>query len=280
MVTPVLRQPHKDSKILVRFAHGTLAALTHHRYTDYSSDVVGPDGETYTSTPTMVVGKIKLSGALEDPPVKITLPSDSFTDRLAGGYAHAPVAVTVFEVLEDQGRSSKEALVLFMGKVSRTRKNPSGAAGQVEIEAKNHKADLDVPLGIVIGNQCPWTFGDRGCGIDAIALAETGTVDSIDRKSLTLASPPATITPDKYWHRGYVELNGLRIGIRDWSAATSHVFQLVRDVPPDWLNEDVTIVPGCAKTYEDCNVKWSNAARFGGAGFAIPPYHPVFEDFA
>jgi hypothetical protein len=83
---------------------------------------------------------------------------------------------------------------------------------------------------------------------------------------------------DKYWHRGYASRDGIDIGIRDWSSGTPTRFIFVREVPADWVGQSVVVTPGCDKTPGVCNARWSNLARFGGAGIAIPPYHPVFED--
>ena len=89
--------------------------------------------------------------------------------------------------------------------------------------------------------------------------------------------------PDNdYWRRGYMEINGLRNGIRMWDGGAGgtapYHFQMVDDVPSSWVGETVTLTPGCAKTPEICDSRWSNLEKFGGFGIAIPRHDPTTEN--
>lgn len=251
------------------------------------------DGGSNTATvvPTLSMKLAPNTGAMTDDETELEFlqgeDSTGFLDTLVEGSAHAPVLLevklglipfgpgaTVAEELHHQGYYR-----LVSGHL-----NSEKEYRKIRLKFMHLKGLLQVPLGIAATPRCAWTLGDKSCGIDLEAEHETGTVSAIGRKSLTLTDPAdfavVTSKPDnRYWHRGYFERGGLRVGIRDWSEISSDkwTFALITDPPAEWLNQTVTLVPGCDKTPDICDTRWSNLEQFGGFGIAIPNHHPVVE---
>ena len=281
MVT-ALSQPKKHAWLAVRFTYGNLGSPTYARYTDFPSSVVGPDGALFTSRPTLGIEPIKYSGAFQETPVKIKVDRgavDSFTDQVSSGEPHSPIKVDIWEIIDPAPSTlARDVLHLFRGDVQIVTKNPEGHTEIVEIAAVNLKGQLDVPLGLLVMPHCVWTFTGPGCQKTGVA-AETGTLtakDSTDKMIVTITGLSGH--SGKYWHRGYVEVAGLRISIRDWASGNPTTFMLVVEPPERWVGASVSVFPGCDKSIATCRTRWSNEEHFGGFGFAIPAYHPVVED--
>ena len=53
---------------------------------------------------------------------------------------------------------------------------------------------------------------------------------------------------------------------------------MLRRPPDNWLNKTVTLFSGCDKSAEICLSRYNNRDNFAGYGYAVPAYHPNFED--
>lgn len=270
----------KTSYLLVRMRYGNVP-------TDEDFAVWSEDVGTYVATPDMEVTGLHNSGSLQVDDITIDMPAGTaFVDLLARGAAFAPIYLYVTEVVTAVGPSgtSTENLLHAIGdyKLMRATKNPDRRSGLVRLEFEHHKRKLEkARLGMASNPGCSWTLGDKSCQITP--TAETGTIATIVRKKVTLTNPAdsAVVTAKTsgdfpYWYRGYMEIDGLRISIRDWVDG-SYDFQLEQDPPASWLASVVTLFPGCGKTTGDCATKFSNIAHFGGFGLKIPSYDPGLE---
>lgn len=264
----VLDRSTKTSRMLVTFAWGASGIR---RYTDWTSPVSFL-GERFESVPSMEIGWPENSGALKEKPFTITLPLDLFTTRISSGEPHQIIRVAVREYVIGEQDSSAD--IIFNGYAARAKRSADAQSGTVRIECSNIKQRFNIPLGLMITGFCQHTFGEDGCdSFRKVALTETRQVVAIDRNRITLEALNA-ITP---WRRGYVELDELRIGIRDYDTLIDpNQLVLVRDAPTSWLGQDVDCVPGCMKDIDACRAHL-NEERFLGAGIAIPSYHPVIE---
>lgn len=278
-----LSQSSKASFLAVRFQHGDPASPTFERFTDYPTSVVGPDGSLFTSRVQMKVENISLSAALEESPFKLLIElgaSGSFTDQVSSGEPHSPIKLDVWEIINPSPSALPvEVLHLFSGDVQIVTRNADGNTNLIEVESVHLKSQLEIPMGLVCMSDCVWTFTGRGCNLSPAGLAETGTLtakDSSDGMIVTITGLSAHT--GRYWHRGYVEVDGLRIGIRDWEAGDATTFCLVVEPPARWVGVSVSVFPGCDKTLDTCRVRWNNEEHFCGLGFAMPAYHPVVED--
>ena len=256
------------------------------RLTDLDSDY-DFNGFTYSSQPDMEVQIPTNSGTLEQVEARIALPvSLSFVDAYTSGAPHQPANVVVTEILlpEDGNAAPANINVLFKGLIVVGRRNAGGRPGRCVLAALPLKARLDIALGEPCNHQCQLRLGNAGCTID-LTIGDRTKVATV----LTILGTKITVNPaqiptglvDRLFHRGYVHLNGLYIGIQDWRNevnGTRSEFFLNRQPPASWLNQNITIVAGCAKDPESCNTRYNNLANFNGRGFAIPPYHPMYED--
>jgi hypothetical protein len=167
-----------------------------------------------------------------------------------------------------------QLLIPFRGRVTRTFKNYQGRNDKILFEALPIKSRLNFPVSIPCNHHCAWTLFGTGCNLPAIE--NPGQVTVIDGKEVTILGLAAQV--GKYYQRGYVTRDNNRIAIHNWDSTDPTKFYLARQPPSEWLLQPVGVVPGCDKTIETCRARWLNEANFGGFGYAIPAYHPVFED--
>lgn len=264
-----------DRSYLVRFSYGDTASPTVQRYTDETNEIIFSDG-TYSSVPEMEIKLPPQTGVLDEKPMEITLPvSLAFASNLSSGRPHSPIRVRVWENSIGEGEEFVTSELLLIGWVHIIVRNPGGRPSVVRLDCINVKALLNAPLGVRANHTCDNTLGDAVCQVDISSLEETGTVSAINGKKVTITGLSHTAS-DRYYDRGYVEYDGLRLGIREYT--TGNDFELRREPPAAWLNEDVTVVPGCDGTIEKCRNQYSNEGQFLGPGYAIPAYQPELED--
>jgi uncharacterized protein len=268
-------RPEKEGFILVAFNHGT-DANTQELYTDWQQDVLG-----HKSTPKMALDIPDNTATFDKRELRVLLPLDDFTDRASSGVPHSPIFLSVTEVTQGLFPGDQNTQrVLFRGRVMRTIRNFQGRNNLVAFFALTAKSRLDVPMGLPCNHHCVWNVFGRGCGLDVNDFDENGQIDSVDGQEVTVTTAAVTSKTGTYWRRGYMERGGLRIPIRDWSDADPTKFQMARRVPDDWISAgaiSIHFVPGCDKTIETCRARYDNEEKFGGAGYAIPPYQPNFE---
>lgn len=299
MAHEAVQQPAKKSYCAVRFSYGDAFSSTA-LYTNWSKDaeISGVTG-TFVSQPNMDISLPTVSGTLTEEELRLEMPIDDFLDRLTDGMPHSPCLVRVWRFTEADGVNSS-LLQVFIGRVSHTVRNLNHRKERVQIRAANIKKRLNISLGIVTNLQCVWTLGGNYChhgytsdtdgntispGVEEADIVVTGRqIAAIDGKKVTMASSGGgAFVPSLYgereFDRGYIELDGLRIGIRYWDGPVSgnRDFYLVDQPPSSWLNSIVTIGRGCLKTIEYCRSQWDNEANFGGFGYSMPSRHPLME---
>lgn len=282
----------KNSYLLVTIKHGDPTSPDSELYTDW-----GRNTEGFVSTPSMGVELPENSGTFDEKEVRVLLPIDAFTSVVASGLPHSPMYLHVEE--QTLGLNIGEAgsrKSLFKGRITRTIKNYQGRNDTVGFFALPIKSRLDVPMGLQCNHHCAWALFSRGCALSKASNQQTGQIAAMDGKEITLSTPNASITApsapggdnSRFWERGYLEREGLRIAIHIWSIADPTIFVLRRRPPDSWLlagSASITFVPGCHKTIEDCRDVWDNeqgnvvtGGGFGGFGYAMLPYNPLFEN--
>jgi len=265
--------PEKETYQLVRLDH----AGGIHGFTDHSSDIQYDDGILYLSTPSMEVKLAESNGTLEPKKSTLELPrEEAICVNLTRGLPHQPVFVTVREVYRPtSGGPAAHSAITFRGQLTRSILNYQGDRDRILFEMQDPKSFLTVPLGIQCNHTCDHAFGDGGCKKNLGVLTEGGTVTDISGSVVTITGLSAH--SDNYWRKGTVERNGLVLDIRDWDDSDPSVFYLNNEPQPSWVGQIVVVTPGCSKSQEECDTKWSNLENFRGAGFAIPPYNPNLE---
>ena len=271
-------RPEKEGFVLVTFFHGTDLA-TQEKYTDWDQSVQGAKSE-----PRMSLSIPDNTGTFDKQELRILLPIDIFTNRASSSVPHSPMYVTIVELTRGlfTGDQSSEK-ILYAGRVVRTIKNFQGQDNKVGFFCLSIKSRLDISMGLPCNHHCAWTLFKGGCGVVESTFDEIGEIDSKDgtEATVTTAAILALGAADaRFWKRGYLEKDGLRIAIRDYDGSVdTGKFVTARPVPIDWIggSADIRFVPGCDKTVEVCRSRFDAEEFFLGLGFALPAYQPNFE---
>lgn len=282
--------PEKNNYCLVEFVYGDVAnSPVFARYTDWDQDQ-----GSFVSTPDMEVKLPPNTGVFGDNPCTLEMPLDTFTDLLSAGPRYE-IYVSIVEVTRSlNGAANAANLNAFRGRLVSSRRNPAGRKDSVLMTFKAAKAFLAKPLGLPANSQCVWQLFGRGCSVDG--LVKTGRVQGaqiivITGKQITIQTPNTLLTAptspggnvDRYWERGYMEKDGLRIGIHKWELINPTIFFLRSRPPNSWLMAgalSIQVTPGCHKEISDCRAVWNNEIDFMGFGYAILAYNPIFEQGA
>jgi hypothetical protein len=172
---------------------------------------------------------------------RINLPEGSPFDS---GEPVAPITVVVTE--ETRVDFTRKTRTLFVGQVSWIDTNHQGRAGLTSLRCMRLVDRLDVPTGLECDRECSWRLFRGGCGASIAAHEQSGTITGI---AGYVVSIPGLAAPTVTWARGYVEVDGLRLGIHVQSGDD---FTLVAPPPAAWDGAACTVVPGCRGTIEDC----------------------------
>jgi hypothetical protein len=291
-MTNANQSPEKVSYLLVVVRHGDPLAPTFERYTDFASDVEG-----HVSTPAMEVQIPDNNGTFDKTELKMMLPLDDFTADASSGLPHSPMFLQVDEVTLPQfiGQSGSRR-ILYKGRVVRTIRNYQGRGNSVAFFALPAKARLDVPMGMQCNHHCYARLFSPLCGLNISSHQVFGEIAAMDGKEITISANASITAPtspggnvDRFWERGYLEKDGLQIGVHIWVLTDPTVFVLRRRPPNSWLlagPTSIKFVPGCHKTIQDCRDVWDNeegqgptiGGGFAGYGYAMLPYNPLFEN--
>lgn len=286
----ILDSQNKEQFYIFDLQFGDPSLPSWYRFTDWTRGV-NVVGLSYDSVPELEVRWPNRDGGLTPEALALRVPTSIATfGRLAGPESIESVYLTVTSVLRSSTNDAEEErYVEYTGRFHKAIDNYQGSQGVALLEFTDRlKGDLDVALGVPALHTCVWTFGnERGspCGLDVATFRQTATVNGTTSGgyivSLSGLSVPTTpgggAGASGYWHRGYLELDGLRLGIREWLAAAPSQFKMSEPVPDSWVGEDVTATPGCDKLLQTCQERWDREESFGGIGYAMVPYNPNLE---
>jgi hypothetical protein len=282
-VTDAIHQPEKESYLFVELRHGDSQA-TVERYTDWQRDVSG-----FKSTPLMEVDIQPNGGEFVEREHKIVLPLDQFTDRLSDGLPHSPVYVKVEE--RTAGLIAGQAgiiLTLLRGQVKRVVRNYQRRRNMVAIQVLPIKSRLDIPLGLQVNTQDEARLFGPMSGLVQSSFEELGQIASLNGRVATISANAAIETPtapggtnDRFWERGWLEKDGLKINVLTWNRLSDPKVFVLRDRPPaNWVlagASSILFVPGTHGTIEDARDVWDDEEHFLGLGYGMLGYNPLYE---
>jgi hypothetical protein len=292
----VLDSANKAQYTAIELTFDDPVAPSYFRFTDFTRGIVF-QGLPYDPVPDLQINWGAKSGGIQPETVGIRVPTVTQSDidlstfeRLSGPIPSEPVFVKIYNVIVSQDDTSEEGFLEFRGTLHRTTDNYQGESGVSFFEFNDSvKGELDVPLGLLCVHHCLWTLGnERGspCGIDIASFRETVTISGLSSgnylagiNDYTVPSVPGgnAHPVSGYYHRGYIERGGLRLGIRDWGMGRPFAFSFSEPVPTTWLNQTVTLTPGCDKLIDTCRGRWDQEENFAGFGHAMVPYNPSLE---
>lgn len=288
MATEALDLPEKNTWQVVKFNHaadGVLLAA----FTDRDSDEVF-EGVTYTSEPSMEVALAENDGMLSsDTPTKVTLPASplaagataqTFLDRISSGQPYQTVEVNVAEITTGDGGTTS-ALKTFRGECAFLDVNSKENKDILVFEVLTDKQKLQpIKMGLPAEVQCINALGDARCQVNLSAFRYNLTITDIDNKVVTATGLPDGLT-DRLFMGGFFEFETLRIRIHNWRnevEGDKTIFYMQERPPTHWDSEVIVCTAGCDKSIETCRAVYSNEDEFNGWGYAMPEYHPVYED--
>ncbi len=291
-MTRAIDDSKKESYLLIQFTITATGDVS--RFTNWAT-TIDPGGENWVSTPTIDVtwpnntGTLSANGCIIKAFTEENATMLALVDLLLGDGAPTPaVEVEIREVIRPVTiGDTATVLIPFRGRLLRAVRNAGGKSKRVRFEVQSIKSRLDIPLGLPCNHHCPWQFMGRGCSVQGgggqrgpqlIVERRVRSVLAINGKEITVDSDPS-LTGSKSFQFGFVERNGVRIGVQDWDPLDPTKLVLRQQPPAEWATPSaVTLVPGCDKTLLACQDDWDNEENFGGIGFAIPAYNPHFED--
>lgn len=238
-------------------------------FTGLDEDIV-IDGVTYVAASGANLGDVASAATLEVDNLELNglLVSPSITedDLEAGVWDNAKVMIGKINALTP-AHGILEQKRGWLGEVALEN-------GRWKAEFRSLKAAYKIGIIELTSATCRAVFGDARCGVDAEALAVTGSVDSIDSDSVTIHDSARTEAPHPsgtaYFIGGKLtwvtcadaRLEGLSMEIRE---ATTGVLQLGTAMPFPVSNGDTyTLTPGCPKHKDDCKGSFDNYGRFRG----------------
>lgn len=186
-------------------------------------------------------------------------------------YPHAPVETWIYDI----DPSNLTRTLRFAGFIIRTKAYSKGRSDIIEAEVAGRRSHLaETSLGLVAEDYCPWSLFDGNCKKSDSGFTDTATITAINDEKITMSGLANSGTAN-YYTFGWVEFQGLRLGIRKHSSTDLHLYQAP---PPGWDGQDVLCVAGCDKTKDTCISKFNNAEHFMGCGLKMPKHHPLIED--
>jgi hypothetical protein len=228
------------------------------------------------AAPELDVSDWKQDGTTKDTPITFVIGRDRAPiGAMTRPWPHAPVECIIAE--GDPVRN--EVRTVYRGTIAKTIRNSDGFRKLVKVQVNGIRERFAIPLGILVDSKCPWTFADApspsNCAIDPAPLRQNVSIDVMEKNVITISGGDSLLSIKDYLSFGSLTFDGLSIFIQSHDGAGHLV--LGKIPPPEWQSAVAIAMPGCDKRIDTCRKKWSNEARFGGVGLAIPAYHPQIE---
>jgi uncharacterized phage protein (TIGR02218 family) len=139
--------------------------------------------------------------------------------------------------------------------------------GMYLAELRGMTQRLQMTVGEVYTPDCAADLGDARCGVDLVALEESGTVITVTSATIFESS----LVQATGWYDGG-ELTwtsganaGQTVAVRSWDAATSTLTLFLPALYPIEAGDAFTIRPGCDKTFATYQAKFDNAIHFAAS---------------
>lgn len=229
------------------------------RYTSSATDVVFAS-ETWLSP----LGGISDSGVQQIGAGE----TDQFTLRVAWDFPPAllflgtPPATAVNLTVRRLHSEDDTAPVIWVGSVKAVRRQQEGVA---EIVCESLMTGLNTTgLRLAYGRGCPHFVYDTQCRVVKGAFAAPFTVTALTGTQLTVTGLGAFAT--NYFQGGFIEWE-IETGVterRDVEQSSTSVLTLLGLTDGILVGTTGIAYPGCQRTAEDCNSKFTNILNYGG----------------
>lgn len=262
---------------MVRFDYNDTGTPQYTAYTNGDSNVSHTTYGNFTSLPALSVEMPKLDGMIEDKAAEIEMEEAAPFIIYNTGEAFPVIQATIY--IADPEDVENTAQIMFSGRISRVLKNADGVPGVMRAYVSGWRSFAkDRAFGLSATSTCLWTFGDRSCLFDVEAQTVSCIITAINGTTVTTDIDEGDINTQG-WSRGSLRRGDLALMIRSYTVPTApdtYTFTLSRKAPIRWLNQQVTLYPGCTKDLNSC-IFWNNEERFGGCGIVIPAENPLYS---
>lgn len=181
-------------------------------------------------------------------------------------------ALTVRRLFMDSGLNQQGAVIRFVGNIGDL-DQVSRTVAKFTCKSKVEDLNIQLPRNI-LQPTCIHTLFDSGCTLSKAAFAVNGTVQAGSTVNKLITN---LTQADSYFDNGQLVFtsgsnNGHVVSIKKFFNSGGEVFFVVPLPAVPSAGDTFTIYPGCDKTQNTCQTKFSNLANFGGF-----PYVPVPE---
>ena len=241
------------------------------RYTSASGDIVS-NGDTFTAAD-LSHGSLLRSMRAENE--DLTVEAAWFADSPWAGHIPFPGILPLWlellsATVDDPDTTTQE----FVGRLG---DSPDVVGKKVTMRFASWMDSLEASLPRpLVGPRCPYKFGDAAtCKVDTAALEKTATINAQVGTRMSVEDASLVGVAAGYFAGGWlVSGTGTATQVRSILSSTADSAGVVtirlnmrlKDVDD---GDTVTLTPGCDKSVDACDVKWSNFPNFGGK-----PYVP------
>ena len=316
-LTP-FESPVKEARTMIRFKFGKTSEI-------FATTWKGPvyfKGNLYRSEPGIEIKLPKQSGGLNEDSMEMTLPVTRQAVhpelRAMAAEIYSPRAVPktqveIFQLIDSEG--GQKVVYLYEGTMERSRSNPSGNVGKVELHFQSElRYGLDrISLGRRCDPECDAHFGKAGCGHPSgngyrqfdsstyypnhIPLAPTdvrsgwviATVDPVDARKVSLVLNPAVhntlqvfntlaFMPRGYWIGSFLvdrASDGTGLSIPIQTWEVATNDFVLSQVPPKTWDGKSLFLQVDCSKTREACIFRINTDRFNGLGYGIPDYNPT-----
>lgn len=234
--------------VLYRFANerGTFHYTSRTEPVDYDSSTFEPQAITH--------GEVSSSGDMTKDQLSIELPRDNVVAQLLMlGEVDTPTTLTVFR------GHGEHFVVYWRGRVASS--NASGAV--VSVECESVFTSMRRPgLRARYQRACRHNLYSPGCGVDREAVKVEGEATVVQGNAVVV--PAAADFAAGYFVGGYIKIGDATRFIVDHAGAAITLMRPLAALTAAELPVAITLYPGCDKSRETCNTKFSNLENFGG----------------
>lgn len=234
------------------------------RYTTAAQDVLF-GSYAYLAVP-LKRSSIEQSSEMGKTGLRLTLVRDA---EVAQAFIATPPSEITLLTVYRQHRGDAETVAIWMGRVL----NAEWRGSEVELNCEPAYTSLQrIGLRRLYQRNCPHVLYGTACGVSAAVFRVNGTVATLNGTQLSI--PGAASYPTGYFSGGYATWSFN--GITEKRMIMSHTGDqlTLAAVPPGLaIGDAVALYPGCDRTINTCQDKFSNSDNFGGFPF-IPAKNP------
>lgn len=205
--------------------------------------------------------------------VKIRMaPNNEIAQMFVATIPSTPLFLTIYR--GHDGEPQSEVVVVFTGRVLSAQFTTDDLC---ELDCAPESELLERRIASTcFQKQCNHILFDAGCGLHKELWRVSGVLTAVSPDGLTLTSPAFVSRPNGWWNTGYIEYGTDRRMVISHVGETVKLMTALNGLGP---GVQISIYPGCDRSYEVCQQKFNNGANFNGWQW-IPSKNPFSSGVA